>query len=276
MMAVRVGVDLGGSKMLLLAISGEQRIVEKTATGADFMVRDAERAIRNFVDRYGATSVGIAIPGLVDDNGCVATSDVLPKLAGWRPAAVLSPNTVVLNDADAALTQELVGVEDCSNAALILVGTGIGAAFLVEGQRLRGAHGWAGELGGLPLIMNHEYMTLDSVASGAAILKQVGEPLDVVVAKAKRGDPDVLRVINKTAKALGAGLASVINLLNPELLIIAGGTLRWPGYTSAALESARSLSMPQLWETCSVRQSSYNEELVALGAARAGEAAGQD
>ena len=266
---VRIGVDLGGTKMLLLAMAGEERTVEKFATGPDFTAYQAETAIRGFVDRYKglATSVGIAIPGLIDEDGRVASCDVLPQIEGWIPAAGLPTKTVVLNDADAALTQEIAHLDDSVTAGMIIVGTGIGASFMVEGRRLRGARHWAGELGSIPVMLEHQYITLDSVASGAAILRQLGEPLEVVIDKAARGDRDVLRVFNQSGKALGAGLATVINLLNPALLAIAGGTLRWPGYVNAAIESARALSLPALWESCSVHQSSYGEQLVAAGAA---------
>ncbi len=270
---VRIGVDLGGTKILLLAISSEERVVEKIPTGPNFTVADAESAIRGFVARYqtAATAVGIAVPGLVDEDGRVVASDVLPQIEGWVPASSLKlpMKTSVLNDAEAALAQELTTLSDCSTAGLVLAGTGIGAAFLVEGRVLRGARRWAGELGSIPLSVDEKYMTLDAMASGAAILKRLDEPIEIVSAKAQRGDPQVLQVFSQCGAALGAGLASVINLLNPSLLVIAGGTLRWPGYASAAMESARALSIPQLWESCSVRESSFGEQLVALGAARA-------
>lgn len=273
MTVVRIGVDLGGTKMLLLAMAAEERGVEKIPTGPNFTVDSAEQAIRGFVNRYQglATSVGIAIPGLVDEDGRVVACDVVPLIKGWAPASSLRlpMKTAVLNDAEAALIQELKTLKDCSSAGVVLVGSGIGAAFLVDGRVLRGTRRWAGELGSIPLSVDQKYMTLDSLASGAAILRRAGEPFEILLAKAQRGDPGVLSVFEQCGAALGAGLASIINLLNPAVLVIGGGTLRWPGYASAAIESARALSLPPLWESCSVRESSYGEHLVALGAALA-------
>jgi predicted NBD/HSP70 family sugar kinase len=177
--------------------------------------------------------------------------------------------TATLNDAEAALVEEAASLDESTTAAMVMVGTGIGAAFLVGGRMLRGASGWAGELGSIPFRINEGYTTLDAAASGDAIVKRIGAEFEVVAARAHRGDQGVLQVFSECGAALGAGLASVINLFNPSLLALGGGTLRWPGYLSAAVESAHALSIPQLWNSCTVRESVHGERLVALGAARA-------
>ena len=78
-----------------------------------------------------------------------------------------------MNDAEAALreeTRELGGV----TAGLVMAGTGIGAAFMAGGRMIRGARGWAGELGYLPVVKDGTAMTLDQVASGAALVACLG------------------------------------------------------------------------------------------------------
>jgi glucokinase len=66
--------------------------------------------------------------------------------------------------------------------------------------------------------------------------------------------------------SLGLAIATVINIFNPSLIVLAGGTLRWSGYFEAALQSAQANSLPELWENCQVRQSSCGGDLVVLGA----------
>ena len=274
-MAERIGIDIGGSKMLLLVEDEAGRRVEQLATGKAFTVAEIETAILRFVHQQDwlPRSIGIAVPGIVDSNGQVVGCSGLPNLEGWSPHRLFqSPTAVrVLNDAEAALVEEAVTLETAATAAVIIAGTDIGAAFLVDGRVLRGARGWAGELGSIPVQVNNQYQTLDAVAGGAAILKRVGASAEQMAIRVKQGDAEMLHVIRDAGTALGAGLACVINLLNPSVLVLAGGTLRWSGYFEAALQSAQTLSLPKLWESCTIRRSLHGELLVALGAARAAE-----
>ena len=68
---------------------------------------------------------------------------------------------------------------------------------------------------------------------------------------------------------MGLGLAAVINLLNPELLVLGGGAFALPGYHEAALRSAELHSLPALWQACTLRPTGAGAPTVALGAVRA-------
>lgn len=72
----------------------------------------------------------------------------------------------------------------------------------------------------------------------------------------------------KAPRKPGLGLATLINLLNPSRLVLAGGTLRYPGYAEAALQAARRFALPQLAGACSIELATDGETLVARGAAR--------
>ena len=136
---------------------------------------------------------------------------------------------------------------------------------MAAGQPLRGANGWAGELGSIPM---GAAGTLDQLAGGAAILRRLGLNADALRTKAEAGDEVVLRSLREAGTALGQGLATVINLLNPQRVSLAGGTLTLPGYAAAALRAAEAHSLPDLWRACAVRPSPHGALLVALGAAR--------
>jgi predicted NBD/HSP70 family sugar kinase len=265
---MQVGIDIGGTKMLLIAQS--EGIVEhrhQCSTGATFSIERAESVIAEFIDTLprSPTSIGIAIPGLVDESGRVIACDVLPQLEGW----LLSSNYPlrVVNDAEAALCKTIDGLDPKSTTIMIMVGTGIGAGIYVNGQILRGAKGWAGELGSIPI---SGIMTLDKLASGAAILARSGGDMEGLIRSVKSSDEVTLQIIRDAGQALGLGMATVINIFNPDSIVLAGGTLAWDAYLEAALISAEESSLPDLWAVTKVQLSPYGGDLVALGAALMG------
>jgi glucokinase len=266
---LQIGIDIGGTKMLMVAVGKDGiQARQQISTGEQFAGSDAETAIAEFVRSLTPyQSIGIAVPGLVDDRGITIACDVLPQLVGWAPSPALQAicPVRVLNDAEAALVRVVADLQPKSVAIVVMVGTGIGAAISVDGRVLRGANGWAGELGSIPIASNGA--TLDSQASGAAILHQLGLDADRLPSLIAAKDPTVLETLDRAGSALGLGLATLINLFNPEAIVLAGGTLRWQGYLTAAMQSAQRHALPDLWATCNLQQSPHGGELVALGAA---------
>ena len=265
---IEVGIDIGGTKMLLLAQGKDFRTRLQLATGGDFSGADAEMAIVQFIQTLPIPpkSIGIAVPGLVNEQGTVIACDVLPQIVDWAPSVNLQAicPVSVINDAEAALFQVVEDLQPKTVAIVVMVGTGIGAAIYVNGQILRGAKGWAGELGSIPIETDGN--TLDRIASGAAILEQLDVDIDRLNTLVAANDSIAIDVIRRSGDALGLGLATVINLLNPESIVLAGGTLRWEGYLDAALQSAKRHSQADLWAACKIQTSLHEDELVVLGA----------
>jgi glucokinase len=89
---LQVGIDIGGSKMLSLAIDGSSQIRSQITTGQNFSITAAQSEIEQFIYALPMLpkSIGIAIPGLVDQQGVIIACDVLPQLVGWQPAGALS------------------------------------------------------------------------------------------------------------------------------------------------------------------------------------------
>lgn len=267
-----LGIDVGGTKLLLVAQWPDHRDVDRVPTGQAFTGRHLDAEIERFVNGLGGAPLGagVAIPGLVGRDGSVAACDVLPLLVGWRGETLgrLCPVKLV-NDAEAAALEDLHGLPADATAAVVMAGTGIGAAFVVDGRPLRGARGWAGELGSIPLVGPDGAATLDQLASGAAIIKRLGGGAAGVLSRAAARDPAVLKAIAVGGEALGLGLATVIDIFNPSVVAVGGGALELPGYLDAALESAARHSMPELWKACEVRRVREGELTAALGALRA-------
>jgi len=273
MKKLQIGIDIGGTKMLLLANTATGLQFKKITTGFNFSGVDADTAIASFLKELPAppSSIGIAIPGLVKESGQVISSDVLPKLNGWLPSVTKdSPCPVcVLNDSDAALIEAKHEVGLPAHITLIIVGTAIGASFWVNQQFLQGAKGWAGELGATPIVTAQGSKTLDQLAGGAALLQRLGVDTQQLTNLVEQKDAIALKAIEDAGRWLGIGIATTIHLLNPEVLVLAGGTLNWQGYLEAALSSAQEHCIPELWQECRIHVSVHGGLLVALGAMRA-------
>jgi predicted NBD/HSP70 family sugar kinase len=272
---LRLGFDLGGTKLLMVADgAGGPRVVERIPTGLSFDGAALERAISGFAGRQGAAAeaMGLAIPGLVGPGPSVQACDVLPRIVGWRPPAGLSRGArfAMVNDAAAALVEECHDAPADVTAAVVMVGTGIGSAMLAHGRPFGGARGWAGELGSIPISTTSEGVrTLDQMASGDALVRRLGVDGATVRTRAEAGDPAALQAIREAGAALGLGLATLIDIVNPAVVALGGGVTDLPGYLEAVLATASERALPDLWAACAVRKVRTGELVAALGAARA-------
>jgi predicted NBD/HSP70 family sugar kinase len=270
MLESAVGVDLGGTKALFVSAAHSLRF----DTGPSFSCADFAAMLESFMASTGVrpARIGIGVPGLLDGSGRVVACDVLPALGGWVPATALRDprcEIAVVNDVEAALREELHDAPAGLTAGVVMAGTAIGAAFVVDGAPLRGTSGWAGELGYLPCAVGTEVLRLDDVAGGAAMAARRGVAAAKLAELALAGEPEALAVIDAGGSALGLGLAAVVNLLNPSRLSLGGGALQLPGYREAAERAARRHSVATLWNDCTLGRVAAGERVVALGALRA-------
>ncbi len=267
-----IGFDLGGTKLLMVADGPAGRVVQRAATGLAFDGRALSAAVESFLEshRDAASAVGLAIPGLVGPGPFVQACDVLPGIVGWRPPASLTGRRfAMINDAAAALAEECHDAPADVTAAVVMVGTGIGAAMQAFGRPLGGANGWAGELGSIPIASGPDGVrTLDQLASGQALVTRLGTDGATVRARVDGGDENARRAVQEAGTALGLGLAVLIDLVNPALVSIGGGLADLPGYLDAAWASAQRHTLPDLWRACILRKVRAGELVAALGAAR--------
>jgi predicted NBD/HSP70 family sugar kinase len=192
------------------------------------------------VERNGAllhTVVGS--PGVVEPDG--RSLRLAPNLPGWeRPGVLrelrtlLGDETTIENDVDAAAVAERDhghgrGV---STFAFVSVGTGIGMGLVLDGKLHRGAHGAAGEIAFLPLVGG----PLESAASAAAVVeaaRQRGARLRSargVFAAAASGDRPAQQIVAAEAAVVAHALASIVAVVDPELIVLGGGIGRAPGF----------------------------------------------
>jgi glucokinase len=230
----------------------------------DRMVAMVDEAIAEVTAAHGATrdavaGVGIGSPGPLDrKTGTVINT---PNL-GWRnfPLRDLIANALHLpatldNDANCATYGEwwLGAGRNVQNLVGFTLGTGIGGGIVLNGEIFHGCSDVAGEIGHMTIEANGRrckcgnYGCLEQYASGPAIatraiegietgvetvlIEMVGRKLEDITAAtvyeaAVGGDAFAQEILGETAKFLGAGVANMINILNPEMIVIAGGVTK--------------------------------------------------
>jgi predicted NBD/HSP70 family sugar kinase len=210
------------------------------------------------IDRARLLGIGVAINGIVDPD--TGVSRVAPHF-GWRNVNVSAPLaahfgiSVLLENDGRALTiaeQWFGNGRSIDNFVTVVAGQGIGAGVIANGQIYRGATSGAGEFGHIifqpdgPRCSCGKQGCLEALAAEPAILRQVDEALaagapsalagvqplkfEAVARAADAGDELARRVLSNAGRWLGIGIASLVNILNPQLLIIKGETVcagRW-------------------------------------------------
>lgn len=252
-MATTIGVDVGGSKLLVVRVEGGAVAATETFTtpGSD-MVGSAIAAVREVWDETVA-GVGVGVAGLVRyPEGIFVWG---PHVPGSNiPVRQMFEDefgvpAVVDNDANAAAWAELNlgAARDRSDVLLITLGTGIGGAVLAGGELYRGSS-FAGEWGHMLYEQNGRQCDCgkrgcwETVASGPALARlgrefsslnpdgQLARQLiaadfspETITGAADAGDETARGLVSQVGAAFGRGLCSLIAAFDPELIVVGGG-----------------------------------------------------
>jgi glucokinase len=237
-----VGVDVGGTKCLAVAMNGdiivdELRRPTPPANGlADLlteMVADVEARLDCQV-----SALGVGAPGLVTPDGVVRASpnlrDACDEPLGPQLRAMGHRRVHVENDATAAAFAEWSSgaAREARHVMMITLGTGIGGGFVVDGRVFRGANGFAGEVGHMIVVAGGVQCPCgkqgcwERYASGSALRDlAAGEDGAEVAARASRGDEDAAAVMNTFANWVALGLANLVNAFDPDVIVLGGGVV---------------------------------------------------
>lgn len=201
-----------------------------------------------------ASAVGLAVPGPVDAQGRVTGAARMPGWSGRDLVGALADATalpaIVENDARAsAIGEWSVRGEHTDSCIYVKAGTGIGAGWITSGIAHRGSRGFAGDVTHLRIQTDSPRPCscgnsgcLETVASGAAILRQLaeaGRPFDSVaqiIAAAASGDPTVTTLVRTAGARLGEVLSNIVNFLNPTRIVL-GGSMSQMGALLAGLRT---------------------------------------
>ncbi len=265
-MTEAIGVDLGGTKMLVGVVDSERRVVYRSSApsiglGQQELLETLERQLRSALEaRPGVVAAGLGIPCTIDRQRGAAIIAVNLQLADVPIRDLMSERlglpVMVDNDANLALLAEsrFGAARGARNAAMLTIGTGIGGGLIVDGRLYRGSTGAAGELGhivieadGPPCQGNCPNRgCVESLASGTAIAREGraaaerapesalgralagGEALDgaLVTDAALEGDETAREVLALVGRRIGVALSSLANALDPDVIVIGGGAIR--------------------------------------------------
>lgn len=215
-------------------------------------VQDAALALRD--DRLpggeGFSSVGVAVPGVVDaeGRGLVAAHDKYGWAIGfdlrdWAMTAFGAERVAVENDARAALVGETVSgsAAGATDAALVILGTGVGTAAIMDGRLVRGAHGHAGILGGhVTVDLDGPACNCGNVGCAEAVASTWALSRDVADGRAggltgrdglkeligSSDDPDAALLLDRYVRAWGAATVALCHAYDPDVVVVTGGVMR--------------------------------------------------
>jgi glucokinase len=242
-----VGIDVGGTAIKAVVVDAEGTILKRkslpTNDGADSVAewtQNARQIIQDFEKEIGSTasSIGISAPGLAaaDDRSIAYLPGKMEDIQGFNWTEALNRESLVpvLNDAHAALLGEawIGAVQGKQNVVLLTLGTGVGGAITSGGRLLKGVIGRAGHLG-------HMSLDIDGPTSNCgtpgAIEIMIGNytvqerskgrfssTRDLVDAH-EANDPVATEIWLRSIRALGCAIASYINIIDPEIVVITGG-----------------------------------------------------
>jgi glucokinase len=292
---LRLGIEITGHALIAAVVSAEPAIVDTRTTeldpSAEFVPQLAAFVQDLVKDQPGIQSIGLTLPGLVERRlGRVAYSANIPRHSDVDLPKELSSTTklpvVVENDANAAAIAEYAlgagrGSRDMFYATL---GEGVGGAVILNGAIWRGAGGFAGEFGYLTI--NSEGTRLQDVASSENIIRRTRErfyhdhtsslsrlrpeqiTLDAIIDAAGHDDDFAQMMLGRTGLYVGTGVASVINLLNIERIVIGGAIMGSKQLVlDAIVERARELSFAPSFRSTSIIAGELGRDASAIGAA---------
>ena len=298
-----IGIDLSGSKLRAATVSGDGQIGERRESpvereGLVAQVSQVVNDLRQTTSNIGA--IGIAIPGLVNrQSDRVIASRFLPATVRGDLHAELMEKTGLRveleNDANAAAYGEYkVGAGRGSRDLFyITIGEGIGGAIILDGKLWTGASGFAGEVGHITIDTEGSECQcgntgcLETVASAPNIVRRANERLnrdstsslsklatnkdftaDDMAREAKEGDDFAMMMIERTGKYIGTGVASVINLLNIERIVLGGGVMAAGDLIlNPIIEEAKKRAFQPCFEATEILAAVLGSDAATLGAA---------
>jgi len=262
-------------------------------------VRDYQRSVG--VESDGLKAVSVVVPGTVNvEQGTVVKAPNLPCLDGFPLAAALTNElhlpAILENDANAAAVGEMWqgAARGCRTIICVTLGTGVGGGIILDGQLWRGVDGAAAEIGhmcvdpfGGVACTCGSRGCLEVFASATAIVRMTREArprypdselhassdltAETIFEAGLKGDELALEIFRRMGVYLGIGLANLINILNPEMIVIGGGVVNgWDLFEKHMLHEVEERAFPLLAARVKIVRAKCGDDAGLLGAARLG------
>ena len=290
-----VGVEVGKNSMTAVCVEADGVISGTQTAEVSFAEASSSQLIyflASLKESFGDfRRVGVAVPGLVDRNAHkVAFSSHIPEHSGKDLANEILMATgltaVIENDANAAAYAEyrLGAGRGSTNMFYATLGNGVGGSFIFDGEIWRGSTGFAGEFGFVPI--DEEGTRLEEVASSPNIIRRTRSRIHQdstsslvdlderaltiadIVAAANAEDDFARLMLERTGRYVGTGIASVINLLNIERIVVGGDIMQAKNLVlDAVIERARELSFAPSFTSTTIIEGELGANAAAAGAA---------
>jgi glucokinase len=246
-MQASIGLDIGGTRIKAVRINASGQLVTRqevdSADDRQALQRIIQQTIESLVEEDSQSDqpmpVGLAAPGLTKPGQPMINwmSGRMESLVGLDWSQALNRPVTVLNDGHAAVLGEAWcgAAQDHAHVVLLTLGTGVGGGVMVDGRLLQGGIGRAGSLGHISLDPNGP---LDIVGTPGSLEDAVGDhtvatrtqgafqSTEALAKAVNHDDPTALGHWRTMIQYLAAGLVSLINAFDPQIIIIGGGVAR--------------------------------------------------
>lgn len=298
-----IGINPSGAKIRAAIVGADGRVIERRETSMS-AAKLVEQVSGLVSDLRGVNpqiaAVGVAIPGLVNrqTDRVIASRDIPSTVRENLHSDLIHATGLRVeleNDANAAAYGEYkVGAGRGSRDMFyITIGEGIGGAIILDGKLWTGASGFAGEFGHITIDTEGiececgNTGCLETIASGPNIVRRANERLyrdgtsslsklainknftaDDVAHEANNGDDFSLMMIERTGKFIGTGVASVLNLLNIERIVLGGGVMDAGDLIlKPIIQEAKRRAFQPCFEATSIVAATLGVDAVLIGAA---------
>ena len=282
------------NQVLSTANTKTRRIIYGNTTGADSagLIQAIINAIKHMIQNKGidkkqVLGIGIGVPGPIDINKGII--HFLPNVPGYKDIKLvdmlkrsLGINAFMDNDANLfTLSETLLGAaKGYSNVVGITLGTGVGGGLVLSDKLYRGSKFMAGEIGHIPIAMHGRKCNcgnrgcLEAYIGNQRILQQAKRVfkkslgLEELSHLAKKGNADAIRIWQGVGGLLGFALTGVVNLLNPDAIVIGGGVAKAGKVLFDSIRNTiRGCAMPKQARQVKVLNSKFGQNAGLIGAA---------
>jgi glucokinase len=292
-----IGVDFGGTNLRAAAFTSEGEVIERLqvptgiAQGRESVVANLVSLVQNLRSKRSEANlagIGVGFPGFIDmKRGVMVGATNIPGFENYpirdELSRLLGVPIILENDANAAaLGEKWMGAgRDVDDLILLTLGTGVGGGIIYCGEVIRGAVGMAGELGHITVVPNGNPCgcgnlgCLESHASATAVESManqlgLGDNLSshAVCELANGGNLRARRVFESMGTTLGTALASLINIFNFPLYLIAGGVVdAWDLFSPAMFAELGKRSFTHRAAPARVEKATLGKDAGIFGAA---------
>lgn len=307
-----IGIDLGGTKILIALVNREtgevlEHVKKKTKKdkGPKNIIKKMLEGIEELLENSGKTlddisSIGVGAAGQIDRQNGILIAAANLDCYDLDIKGILSEKfnipVFVGNDVEiAAIGEQKFGAgRGCDDFVCVFVGTGVGSAIIKDGKIITGATGTAGEIGHIIVDLNGRQCScgahgcLEAYASRSAIERRIEGALkkgrkscildyletgksitsSMIQKSIEREDELVLQCVTEASEYLSGGIASIINFVNPELVILGGGLIEAVDYFyQKTIKKARAKSLPVPAEKIQFKKAVLGDYSGVIGAA---------